>query len=211
MSFYGRKREMAAINSGLIKERNIILTGKFGIGKTTLVKEFSRINRERWLFLFSDFSETPSKICQDLLKALKPKIPSRELKQVSYKKCRSMILDMAHKSEQRCVIVLDNIKKLTPQKLDLIRHLEWDRPFIFIAIPENFLPVEDLLQLRTSLYPSRVIRLQYLSSEQTTSYFRYYSIKHNLSWTESHIHMLTLATRGYPLEMREHVNKAKKG
>jgi AAA+ ATPase superfamily predicted ATPase len=87
MSFFGRKREIAAINSGLIKERNIILTGKFGIGKTTLVKEFARMNRERWLFLFSDFSETPSKICHDLLKALKPKGSLKELKTLDYKKC----------------------------------------------------------------------------------------------------------------------------
>ena len=206
MIFRGRKREIAAINSELGKEKNIILTGKFGIGKTTLVKKISQIAGERWLFLFSDFSETPSKVCQDLLKALKPKRSVRDRKKyIDYKKCRSMISEIVSKSERQCVIVLDNIEKLTPRKLDLIRYWEWKRSCLFIAIPEHFLSKEDINQLRICLYPSRVINLRYISAEQTRRFFQDCAARYQLQWTESDIHMLSLASKGYPLGMKEFV------
>jgi len=103
------------------------------------------------------------------------------------------------------VIVLDNIAKLTCQRLDLIRYLHRDRPLLFIAIAEHFLPDDDLFHLRACLYPSEVIRLRHLSANQTAGFFRYCANKHKFRWTESDIHMLTLATKGYPLSMRDYV------
>ncbi|MBN1833411.1 MAG: hypothetical protein JW896_15005, partial [Deltaproteobacteria bacterium] len=111
------------------------------------------------------------------------------------------------KTKRQCVMVLDNIEKLTPQRLALIRYLAWDKPCLFIAIPERFLPEEDLFRLRVCLYPFRVIRLRHLNADQTAGYFMYSVKKHRLSWTESDIHVLTLATKGYPLAMRESVTR----
>jgi hypothetical protein len=208
MLLWGREREIAAITEALAQDKNLILTGKYGIGKTTLVKEAAKMNRERWRFLFADFSKTPSKVCNDLLVALKPKrSPVGRKRRVSYKDGRSLITDLASKDNRRAMIVLDNIEKLTPQRLDLIRHLAQGEPFLFIAIPERFLPEEDLFHLRACLYPSKIIKLRYLSASLTAGFFRYCAKKHRFQWTESDIHVLTLATKGYPLAMRESVTR----
>jgi energy-coupling factor transporter ATP-binding protein EcfA2 len=208
MPFWGREREIAAITAALEKKKNVILTGKYGIGKTTLVKEAAKINCERWHFLFADFSEPPSKVCHDLLPALKPRKPSeKRTRCLGYKQSRSLIADLTTKTKRRCVIVLDNIEKLTHQRLDLVRYLAWDKPFRFVAIPEHFLPEDDLSRLRACLYPSRLIRLNYLSAKQTERFFRDCAVKHQFQWTESDIRVLSLSTKGYPLAMRESVTR----
>jgi energy-coupling factor transporter ATP-binding protein EcfA2 len=206
MPFWGREKEIAAITAALEKKRNVILTGKYGIGKTTLVKEVAKINGERWRFLFADFSKPPSRVCHDLLAVLRPIRPFRgRTKYPGYKQSRTLIADLATKTERQCVIVLDNIEKLTPQRLDLIRRLAQGESFLFIAIAERFLSEDDLFHLRACLYPSKVVRLRYLSAKQTAGFFRHCAGKHRFRWTESDIHMLTLATKGYPLAIREFV------
>jgi hypothetical protein len=208
MLFWGRKKEIAAVTAALSKKKKLVLTGKYGIGKTTLVRQVAETNGERWRFLFADFSNTPARICNDLLRELRPKRSSAgRTRYVGYKTGRFLIADLASKSKRRLVIVLDNIAKLTPQKLNLIRYLAWDKPSLFIAITERFLPEEDLFQLRANLYPSRQIKLGYLSAEQTSEFFRFCAEKHGFRWTENHIHMLALATKGYPLAMREFIAK----
>jgi hypothetical protein len=208
MLLWGREREIASITAALAQDKNLILTGKYGIGKTSLVKQTAEMNGERGRFLFVDFSKTPAKVCQDLLAELRPKRSSvGRIRHAGYKADRSLIADLASKTKRRCVMVLDNIEKLTPQKLGLIRYLARDKPFLFIAIAERFLPEDDLFHLRACLYPSKVIRLRYLSPNQTAGFFRYYANKHRFRWAESDIHTMTLATRGYPLAMRESVTR----
>lgn len=208
MPFYGRGRELARIKSELKKDNNIVLSGKFGIGKTSLVKEAAKLNRETWHFLFGDFSKTPSGICHDLLSELKPKgFAKKHIRDLSYVKGRSMIADLVSVSGRRCVIVLDNIEKLTSRKLELINYFIWDRRCLFIAVVENYLSDDGLLRLRSCLYPSSVIRLRYLSAGQTKQFFLDCATMNQIQWTESDIHMLTLATRGYPLGMKEIVTR----
>ncbi len=92
MHFYGREREIATITSALGKEKNFILTGKYGIGKTTLIKKASKKQGERRHFLFSDFSKPPSEVCHDLLNVLNPKSCSKKrVRHTGYKQSRSMI------------------------------------------------------------------------------------------------------------------------
>jgi hypothetical protein len=206
MLLWGRERETAAIRATLEKDKNLVVSGKYGMGKTTLVKRAAEMNGETHRFLFVDFSKTPARVCQDLLAELRPKKPSvGRTKHIGYKAGRSLIAQLASKTKRRCVMVLDNIEKLTPQRLDLIRYLARDKQFLFIAIAERFLSEDDLFHLRACLYPSKVMRLLYLSANQTAGFFRYCANKHRFRWTESDIHMRTLAAKGYPLAMRESV------
>jgi len=208
MLFWGRERKIAAITAALAEDKNLVVTGKYGIGKTTLVKETAKINGERWRFLFADFSKTPAKVCNNLLTELRPKRASRGGAGYEYYKgSRSLIVELASKDNRRCVIVLDNIAKLTCQRLDLIRYLHRDSPLLFTAIAERFLPEDDLFHLRACLYPSELVSLRNLSAKQTAGFFRYFGNKNQLPWTESDIHMLTLATKGYPLAMKQFVTR----
>jgi len=209
--FIGREREMAGIRKALTGKRNLVVTGKFGIGRTSLIKQFARLNDEQWRFLFADFSQPPAKVCHDLLSQLKPKshdLSRRRIRSLGYKRTESLIISLASKDNRQYVVALDNIEKLTSQRLTLIRDLVRARVFIFVAIAEPFLPEEDLFQLRVCLYPSTLLRLRNLSSEQTARFFRYLGTKNHFPWTESDIHVLSLAAKGYPLAMREFVTRA---
>jgi predicted ATPase len=208
MPFYGRERETASITAALARKESLVLTGKFGIGKTTLVRHIAGINADKWQFLFSDFAGTAARACRDLLAELMPpKKTAGKTEYVRYKRSRAMIVEQTKKSKRKCVIVLDNIGKLTPQRMDLIRYLAFDKQSLFIAIPERFLPEDDLFRLRASLYPSKIIRLRYLNADRTAEFFRHYARKHQLSWTESDIRLLTLTTQGYPLAMQEFITR----
>jgi AAA+ ATPase superfamily predicted ATPase len=206
--FVGREREIARIRKAMAIGSNVVLTGKYGVGRTSLIRRIAKLFADEWRFLFADFSRTPAEACTELLKGLEAK-GSRHSRHQDYKRDRSMFVDLAsrEKGKRRCVIVLDNIEKLTPQKMDLIRYLERDKHSLFIAVAERFLPEEGLFHLRVSLYPSVLVALRNLSGEKSAGYFRFYAAKHRLPWTESDIRMLTLGTGGYPLAMREAVTR----
>jgi hypothetical protein len=57
MNFVGRKHEIAVILKSLRQNRNVILSGKYGVGRSSLVKHIARLNPETWQFLFADFSK----------------------------------------------------------------------------------------------------------------------------------------------------------
>ncbi len=209
--FIGREREMAGIRKALTGKRNLVVTGKFGIGRTSLIKQFARLNEEQWRFLFADFSQPPARVCHEILSQLKPKshdLSRGRIRSLGYKRAESLIISLASKDKRQYVIALDNIEKLTPQRLRLIRDLIRERVFVLIAIAEPFLPEEDLFQLRVCLYPSTLMMLRNLSAEQTAGFFRYFGNKNQIPWTESDIHVLSLAAKGYPLAMREFVTRA---
>jgi hypothetical protein len=105
------------------------------------------------------------------------------------------------------VIILDNIGKITKQKLDFIRDIQFDGQLQFIAITESFLPAGDLFLLRSALYPSRLLNLGNLSKTETLSYFRIVSQRKNFGWGDSVIQMLAASTEGYPLLMRERLER----
>jgi len=186
----------------------MIITGKYGIGKTSLVTQTAKLHGQTWRFLFADFSHTPAEMCHDLLAALRSPRPSRKYTQyVPYKQARSLIMDLASKDARQCVIVLDNIATITPQKLALMRYLAWDTHILFVALAERFLPEDDLFRLRTYLFPSNSMSLRHLSTTHTAEFFRYCATKYRFRWSESDIRMLTLTTKGYPLAMREFVTR----
>jgi MoxR-like ATPase len=66
--FVGREEEQKEILKTLDEGWNVILTGKFGIGRTTLVKHIASLNEIQWRFVFIDFLKTPSNICRNFFK-----------------------------------------------------------------------------------------------------------------------------------------------
>ena len=143
-------------------------------------------------------------MCHDLLAKLTPgKNPKDYPACAKYKVARSLIVNMEFGDKKQPVIVLDNVGKLSQQKLAFIRYLARGKRFLLIALVESFLPEDHLFQLRASLYPSDLIRLSNLGAKRAAEFFRYFSNKHDFHWTRSHIHALATATNGYPLGMRD--------
>lgn len=204
LKFVGREKEVEQINAALGTGRNVIVSGKYGMGRTSLVKYIAELMQKQRRFLFLDFSETPGKLCQHLVDKLWPQRKRRERDGFSkYRSARFRIVSLNLNDRRKHVLVLDNIAKLSPQKLDFIRYLAWEKRFQFVAILENFISKEDLLRLRVRLYPADLIVLEYLSNREVYAFYQDLSERHQLFWTEGQIKNLVEMTGGYPLRMKE--------
>jgi replication-associated recombination protein RarA len=208
MYFCGREKEISEVIDALKKRKRVVITGKYGIGKTVLARHLSDITRQKWQFVFADFSKSPSNVCNDILWQIsQKKQPKYRHKYIKYKTARSLIAELTLKDNRQPVIVLDNISKLSHQKLAFIQYVAFSKQLLFIAIAEGFLPENDLFQLRACLMPSHLLKLGNLGKKNAVEYFRHVSQKNNLNWSEKHIRMLTEVTGGYPLGMKEFIKK----
>ncbi len=212
MIFIGRERETRKILKTMERGNNIIVKGKYGIGRTTLIRHIAESVREQLRFLFVDFSITPAKVCQELLAELFPqkKYRREDLQYHRYKSMRFRIANRELPDKRRHVVVLDNIGRLTRQKLALIRYLGWEKKFLFIAIVESYLPDAELLLLRAELMPAEVLNLSYLNARSTREILSLAAKGENFDWTDRHIDDLAEAIKGYPLGIMETVARESK-
>jgi hypothetical protein len=208
MCFVGRERETKIIVKSLEKGNNVIVTGKYGIGRTSLVKHIAAMMKDGWRFVFLDFSQTPGQVTRQLLKSLLPEKRKSKGHYTRYKSGRFLIVSKELHDKRKHVLVLDNVVKLTPQKLQLIRYLIQESKFQYIAIAESFLTKEDLFLLRAALLPAEMIILPYLNEESTKKLLCHLADKYSFKWSEQHLYMLISATRGYPLGVNEAIKRA---
>ena len=68
--FIGRRREIAALEKCLELGEDIIISGKYGVGRTRLVQYLAETAKDERLFLFADFSHTAGETCQRLFEEL---------------------------------------------------------------------------------------------------------------------------------------------
>lgn len=208
MYFVGRERETTKIIKALERGNNIVLIGKYGMGRTSLIKHIAALTKDRWRFVFLDFSQTPGKVTNQLLVELMPEKKRKGKNHyIRYKSGRFLIVSKELKDKRKHFLVLDNIAKLTTQKLQLIRYLILESKFRYIAIAESFLPKEDLLLLRAALLPAEMIMLPYLSEESTEKLLRQLADKYSFNWSEQRLYMQVAATRGYPLGVQEVIKR----
>jgi hypothetical protein len=208
MYFVGREKEAKQIIKALERGENVILTGKYGMGRTSLIKKVAEVTQGRWRFVFVDFSQTPGRVCQLLMDELLPKSKGKKRGEIlGYKANRFRISHLDFLDRRSHVLVLDNIAHLSAQKLDLIQYLISGGQFRFVAIVEAFVPENDLFRLRAWLRPALRVELPHLRVQNAREFFQYAAMKHHLNWTKSQIESLAEATRGYPLGMREVVNR----
>lgn len=197
----GRTKETAQLRRALERGHNVVVLGKYGIGRTSLIRHLADLTRDRWRFVFADFSQTPGQVCNELLAGLFPE--QKQARYTRYKSGRFKILHRDLGDDRNHVIVLDNIAKLSPQRLNLIRYFVREERFRLIAIVEPFVPRSDLFLLRAILSPVSVITLGYLTFHNAVELFHYYSQKYRLDWPESRIDFLARSTGGYALGMVE--------
>jgi hypothetical protein len=204
--FVGRKKETRQILNALARGNNVILSGKYGIGRTSLMQRVAEVGRDRWAFFFLDFSQTPGRVCSDLMTRLRPQ-EKESGKAIGYRPNRFRIAQMDFSDQRPPILVLDNIGKLSTPKVELIRHLATGKQFLFVAVVENFLLPDRLTLLRACLYPAFLLKVPHLEEESSRDFFRYYSQKYLLGWTDREIHELAAISGGYPLGMKEMVSR----
>ncbi len=194
-----KKKIIDALNDG----KNIILGGKFGIGRTSLIQEIARILADERKFAFVDFSQTPGKMSEKIMKELAISRKLQQGEKMGYKSMRYRIANM--KLSKRCnpVIVFDNIAKVTVQKKIFLRHLILEQNFQFIAIVENFLPGDNLFEIKTQLMPTVTLILSHLKKDDVKNLLSMYAKKHNINYSENYIYNLATLSNGYPLGIVE--------
>jgi hypothetical protein len=204
VDFVGREKETKQIQRALERGENIILGGKYGIGRTSLARHVARCSENRWNFIFLDFSQTPGKICRHLIKDLLPEEISRGRKEAfRYKASRFRITDAAFRDPRPVVLVLDNIAKLSVPKMEFIRRLANSGRFRFLAIVESFLKQNELFLLRSRLSPAWPIQITHLSRKEVGNFFRLISVRYGWPLTENKMEMMAQSCGGYPLRMKE--------
>jgi hypothetical protein len=204
--FVGREKEVRQILNALARGNNVILSGKYGIGRTSLLRRVADIARDRWAFVFLDFSQTPGRVCSQLMTRLLPQ-EKESGKAMGYRHNRFRIANLDFDGQRTPILVLDDIGKLSAPKVELIRHLAMAKRFRFLAVVENFLLTHKLALLRAWLHPALLLEVTYLRRESSRQFFRYYSQKYLLGWTDREIHELAAMSGGYPLGMKEAVNQ----
>ena len=209
--FIGRKNEESHIIRELQQGNNIILGGKYGIGRTSLVRHLASTFLNEWQIVFVDFSQTPGKMSEKLMKELGLKARFKKTgKKMGYRSMRYRISNFESSKRKQTIIVIDNVAKLTNQKIIFLRHIILENHFQFIAIVENFLLSHDLACLKALLLPANVLSLRHLKTDDIVSFMRLYSDKHNFNWSDNYIHDLTIAAKGHPLSMLEMIRNIKK-
>ena len=208
MDFVGRKREIAAIVKSLRHSRNVVVSGRYGVGRSCLVKHISRIHSQSWQFLFADFSKTVARCCNDLVNQLTSG-PSKAQhhRYTRLMHAKDILAGSKAVGDLPRVVVLDNVAKISRQNLAFIRDIRLDSQLLFIAITESFLPEADLFRLRSALYPSDQLTIHNLNREETAAFFRKFSQRKRLEWRESFIQVLAASTEGYALLMNERARR----
>jgi replication-associated recombination protein RarA len=209
MCFVGRDRETSQVREALGRGKNVVIVGKHGIGRTSLIEHVAEMTRDQWRFVFADFYRTPAAICGALLDEL---FPQRRYRRggayARYKPSRFKIATRDLEDRRQHVLVLDNIERFTKPKQELVRCLVLAERFQFVAIAAAFAPEGDLLRLRTVLSPAVTVRLGYLTTQRAREYFQHFSERLGFGWNEHWIDLLARETGGYPLGMREAISHA---
>jgi len=202
--FVGRQREIARIRRELAEGHNLVLTGRFGIGRTALLRHLAREEEARWHFIFIDGSQPPARMCEQLFLSLFPK-QLKALRRSAYPGSfmRRIIASRRFIDRRPHLLVLDDIAKLTHPRFEFIRWLQSLNRFTIIAVTERFLPQGDLWRLRSILVPAPLVTLERLGHSASRQFFETWSIRHGLGWDEGIVAGLVRASNGYPPNMWE--------
>jgi len=202
MIFVGRKEEIGTVLKALERGENIVITGKFGIGRTSLIRYISYTEQNRRRFIFTDFSKTAKSICSAILTELYP--AQADAKDLSFGALKHKLANFNATGFRKLVLVMDNIAKLTSQKLMLIRHLSMQKQFRFIAITEQFLEKSELDRLRGRLLPVISIKLSYLTKNESIELARRFYQLCKMDISRIDMDSFVTPFHGYPLAIQQH-------
>lgn len=211
--FVGREREAKRIEAELARGRHVVVTGPYGIGRTSLVRWLSESERlrNRYRFIFVDFERSAAEMERLLFHELFPLRARRDPPEsLPSSGVRFRITEVRPEDARRQVLVFDNVTRLSRSKLALLDALALSKRYAIVAIVEDFVPASNLEKLRTRLAPAPLVTLGRLSQKTARRYFALASERYRLGWSADGIAGVAAATRGYPLAMWEAVAGGRK-
>jgi replication-associated recombination protein RarA len=202
--FVGREQETRWMVRALAEGTHAVLSGKYGIGRTTLVQRLAAVSSRDRIFAFLDASQPPAALCRTLYSQLpmlsRARSTARGPNQLAFRTLRYRVLN-ARVVGQRPVLVWDNIARLSHAKIDLLKRLVACGRFLIIAVVEEFLPPGELKKLRTILAPAPVLKLSYLPPSDAREFFLASAAQLGHELTDDRLKQLVALAHGYPLEM----------
>lgn len=184
MPFVGRTHELRRLARLLDEGRNVVLTGVYGSGRTTLLRQFAGKERSRqFVFWDSRNSQRALRITVEKLYAVRT---------------------VHNRPGDRTppVVVIDDVVQVTTQRLRSLRELLRAHRCQIIVIVEGSVPRGDVTRLRVALDAARLVGLGPLSRSATERYFSLVAREHNLGWNLDEIRSTARSTHGHPLIMR---------
>jgi hypothetical protein len=182
--FVGRTRELRCLCRHLDNGCNIVLTGSFGSGRTTLVRELAAALRPR-RFVFWDGTAAQRVIRASIDESM-----------------RWGIRDGRTTREGHAVLVVDDITHVTAPRLRFFRELVRTGRCQIIVIVERSTRLEEIDRLRAVLGAAPLIHLGSLGPRMAERYFSLAALEHGLGWTVHEIRGTARSTHGHPLTMR---------
>jgi hypothetical protein len=218
--FVDRERETERLFTAFEAGRNAVLSGKFGSGRTALLRHLGELAPDRFRVCFADFGSTPATVCRSLATTLLPdrrrsRSPgSREApwgrpqrsggrRRPRYAELVTALAGASWPSPPLTVVVLDDLSKLTAAKLELLGRLAVNRSARWVVVVEPFLPRQALIRLTARLHPTERLHVDRLSASAARRYFRLIAEEAGLPWGEEQVEVLARSSGGYPLAMRQ--------
>jgi hypothetical protein len=205
MLFVGREGETAALAAALSQGANAIVEGRFGMGRTALLRRLQAIQGEAWQVAFADCDLPPASICaqwwSELGGGAAPPPPP------GLAALRAALLRAPLADRRPHVLVLDGISRLTPAKLDLVRRFAASGRFRLAAIVETALSRPERVRLAAWLAPARRVALRALPPADRRLFFSRLAAEHRLAWSPAVISGLARSSGGYPLRMQEQARR----
>lgn len=182
--FVGRTRELMRVARLLNEGRNVVLTGVYGSGRTTLLRQLASNERGRQ-FVFWDNRGS-----------------QRALRIAVEKLCAVRTVHNRPRDRPPPVVVVDDVVQITAQRLRSLRELVRADRCQIIVIVEGLVPSADVTRLRAALDAARLVCLGPLSRSATERYFALATRQHTLGWNIDEIRSTARSTHGHPLIMR---------
>jgi energy-coupling factor transporter ATP-binding protein EcfA2 len=184
MPFVGRTVELRCLRRYLDEGRNIVLTGSFGSGRTTLVRELvSALPHKRFVFWSGGDSRHVIRV------AMEGSTQGRQ--------CDSRATGVGE-----AVLVVDDVVHVTVPRMRFFRELVQTGRGQIVVVVERSMPREEVARLRAALGAARLMRLGPVSSRMAERYFSFAAIRHQLGWSAEQIRGTARSTHGHPLTMR---------
>jgi type II secretory pathway predicted ATPase ExeA len=212
-SFVGREREIEAIAAALADGLHVVVAGRYGMGRTALLRRVAARLMPGSRCAFASFELTPAGICGQLLADLAGQAglggPPRRRpeRRRSHLAVRAALLRAPLADPRPHVLVLDDLGRLSPPKLDLVRRFSACGRFRLAAIVEPFLAAPQRLRLDAWLEPACRVTLGPLEPAAARLFFARLAAAHRLPWSAAAIDGLARASCGHPRRMRELANR----